>query len=236
MQQDVVAEPIGPVGILAAMRDRTHRLHTEAERSGIVRDVLRGTASKDGYALLLRNLHPVYQALEDGLERHKRTELLCGLARSELYRSAAIEADLDAIAGPGWPALLPLLDAARCYAARVAVAGEGDGALLLAHAYTRFLGDLSGGRVMAARLAASLPELPAVLSFHAFPGITDVERFKVDYRLAFEVAGSRIPAVERVVEEAAEAFSLNIALSNEVQEVARTWQGRASSSVERSFA
>jgi len=236
MQQAETAERIRPVGLVAAMRHRTRRLHAEAERSGIVREVLRGTATTDGYALLLRNLHPVYRALEDGLERHRRTPLLRDLARSELYRSAAIEADLAALVGLTWPESLPLLAAGRRYAARVEVAGDGDGSLLLAHAYTRFLGDLSGGRVMAARLTASLPTFPVALSFHAFPRIADVERFKAEYRLALDDAGSRISELQQVVKEAEEAFSLNIALANQVQIVASTWQRWAIQPILHTFA
>ena len=236
MQQTQTVEQIRAVGIVAAMRHRTRRLHAEAERSGIVREVLRGTATKDGYALLLRNLHPVYRALEDGLERHKPMLLLRDLARSELYRSAAIEADLAALVGPTWPESLPLLAAGQRYAARVEFAGGEDGSLLLAHAYTRFLGDLSGGRVMAARLTASLPTLPTALSFHAFPRIADVERFKADYRLALDDAGNRLSALRRVVKEAEEAFSLNIALANQVQIVAQTPQQSAIQSIQHGFA
>ena len=204
-------------GLVAAMRARTSDLHTLAERSGIVREVLRGTASRQEYALLLRTLLPSYQALEAGLERHRQSPLMADLACPELYRAAAIEADLSVLVEPDWAERLPLLAAGRDYANCVAAASAGDGARLLAHAYTRFLGDLSGGRVMAVRLAASLGPLSGALRFHAFPGIANVNAFKAAYLAALDRAGTLVSEVSLVVDEAAVAFTCNIAVSNAVQ-------------------
>ena len=53
------------------LRERTQALHTRAERSGIINDVLRGKASRYGYALFLRNLLPAYRQMEAGLERQE---------------------------------------------------------------------------------------------------------------------------------------------------------------------
>ena len=62
-----------PVSIVTALYLRTRNLHLEAERSGIIRELLRGNASRNGYILLLRNLLPAYQAMEQGLARHRKT-------------------------------------------------------------------------------------------------------------------------------------------------------------------
>ena len=45
-----------PISVVTALYLRTKTLHLEAERSGIIRELLRGNASRDGYNLLLRNL------------------------------------------------------------------------------------------------------------------------------------------------------------------------------------
>lgn len=202
-----------PAGLIAAFRARTHALHVRAERSGIMRDVLRGTASRYGYALLLRTLLPAYRALEAGLHRHADSPLLADVARPELYRSAAIESDLYRLAGPDWTATLPDLSAGEAYAGRVAAAAEGDGSLLIAHAYTRFLGDLSGGRIMAARLAARMGLTPDSLNFYEFPRIADLTAFKAAYLGALDGVGRRLPNPEAVIEEAGEAFLHNILVS-----------------------
>jgi len=57
--------------IVTALYLRTKALHVEAERTGIIRDLLRGEATREGYVLLLRNLLPAYRAMEQGLVRHR---------------------------------------------------------------------------------------------------------------------------------------------------------------------
>jgi heme oxygenase len=201
-------------GLVMALRQRTKGLHVEAERAGIIRDLLRGTVSRPGYALLLRNLLPAYQALEAGLERHRGTTLLANLARPEVYRAASIETDLTTLAGPAWRDVLPLLESGQNYANRVTAAAAGDGARLLAHAYTRFLGDLSGGRVLAARLET---RLPGVLRFYEFPLIADPGAFKATYLTALDHAGRLVADTRAIIEEAADAFMCNIHLAEAVK-------------------
>lgn len=141
------------------MRERTRALHRQAERSGIIAAILRGQANHRGYALLLRNLLPIYRALEAGLEHHRRTPGIGPLAQPAVFRARAIACDLDHLyltAG----ARVPVLPSAERYRLAVADAARGQGARLIAHAYVRYLGDRSGGRVMRGLLARSL-RLPA---------------------------------------------------------------------------
>jgi heme oxygenase (biliverdin-producing, ferredoxin) len=167
--------------------------------------------------MLLRTLLPVYQALEAELQRHGGSPVLAGIARPELYRAAAIEMDLSALAGPGWAQTLPALPAGQDYAARVTAAAEADAGLLTAHAYTRFLGDLSGGAIMARRLALSLQLQPDALRFFDFPGIVDVRAFKATYLDALDDAGRRVADPQAIIDEATQAFVHNILLSEAVE-------------------
>ncbi len=173
--------------------------------------MLRGRAGRAGYALLLRNLLPVYRAIEGGLARE--TALLRPFARPELYRAGRIEADVTALCGPNWPALLP---AGARYAARVARAAEGDGTLLIAHAYVRTLGDLSGGQMLGKLLARTLALPAAALSFYDFSDVADIPATKAAWRSALDAAA----APERLLHEARVAFRLNIALSEAVRDAA----------------
>jgi heme oxygenase len=212
------AAPSVPATLAAALRMRTGALHARAERAGVVRAILAGEASRHGYALLLRNLLPAYQALETGLERHRAT--LAGLARPDVYRAGAIAADLAALSGRDWPDRLRLLPAGARYAHRVALAAEGNGARLIAHAYARTLGDLSGGQVLRRLLARTLGVGPGSLTFLEFPTISDMAAFKADYRAALDRAGSTVGNLDDVVNEAAVAFRLNIHVAEAVQSAA----------------
>ena len=202
-------------GLVAAMRKRTHALHAQAERSGIVNEILRGRSTRFGYALFLQNLMPAYREMEDGLSRRADAPAIGAVARSELYRSCALEADLACLQrDETWQ--LPLLPAGERYRRQVARAAEGDGSRLVAHAYARYLGDLSGGQILKRLLARTMHLEPEALSFYDFPAIADADAFKTAYRKAIDEAADDIPDVGAVIEEAAAAFQLNIALSDAV--------------------
>lgn len=211
------AESPMPVSVVTALYLRTKALHLEAERTGIIRDLLRGEASREGYVLLLRNLLPAYREMENGFERHHGSSCLGGLANYGLDRAPAIEADLVALSGKDWQRDIPLLAAGDIYARRIAKAAEGDGARLIAHAYTRYLGDLSGGQILQRLLERSLELRPSELSFYDFPRFADLTALKADYRKVLDHAGALASDPQAVIEEGAIAFSLNIDLSCAIQ-------------------
>lgn len=183
---------------LDAIKAATWALHTKAERSGIIADIIAGRANQYGVALLWRNLLPVYQALDRSAFGHPA-----------LARSDAIEADLRLLA-PGVD--VPLLPEAAAYADRVRAAGDG----LVAHAYVRYLGDLNGGRIMKHRLAACLGVMAAKVTFHDYPALADPGAFVRSYRSALDLAVQAVPH-ELAAGEALVAFEMNIALSQAVK-------------------
>lgn len=95
--------------------------------------------------------------------------------------------------------------------------GEESPELLVAHAYTRYLGDLSGGQVLGKITQKSLGlSNKDGLSFFYFPGVTSPNRFKQLYR-------SRMNSIElseeqkaAVLQEAVNAFELNIQVGKKI--------------------
>jgi heme oxygenase len=206
-------EPTTPVSVVTGLYLGTKALHLQAERTGIIRDMLRGAANREAYVMLMRNLHPAYQALESGLKAHRDTPTLRALAAYDLDRTSAIVADLVALSGPDWAEDIALLPEAEAYAARINDAAHGDSDLLIAHAYTRYLGDLSGGQILRRLLAKSLALTDAQLSFYDFPRFDDLAALKSDYRNALEDAGTRVADPDAVIAEGNVAFTHNIAVS-----------------------
>ena len=211
-----------PASVVSGLYLRTRALHLQAEKSGIISDILHGVASRESYALLLRNLHAAYCEIETGIARHRDSRALGLLATYELDRTSAIESDLAALCGADWARTIPLLPAGEAYARRVAQVAQGDGARLIAHAYTRYLGDLNGGSLLARLLAKTLGMQPNELSLYDFSGVSDPATLKNDYRQALEQAGAAAADSGAIIEEGAVAFSLNIALSVAVQQHALT--------------
>ncbi len=203
-------------GFAARLWAETKTLHVQAERSGMMARILRGRASRHGYALLLRNLLPAYVALEASLDHHRHSPAVGLFARPPVYRTAALHADLDALEGADWANTLALHPEATLYAEAIARAGVGDGAGLIAHAYTRTLGDLSGGQIMQTVLARTLGLGADALAFYRFDGIDDIAAFKADYRADLDRAGAMMADPHAVLAEAAEAFRHNMAVANAV--------------------
>ena len=171
--------------------------------------MLRGRAGRDGYALYLRNLLPAYRALEQGLERHRSTPGLGALAEPALYRQpGARVAILLAWPVPDWHE--GVADPARGRTLRPTGRGGGRRApasRLIGHAYTRYLGDLSGGQILSRLLAKSLALGPATLAFYDFPG--DLRRRGVQGRtIAIDSTPPRIEFadVDSLLDEAAMAL------------------------------
>jgi len=214
-----------PVSVVNDLYVRTRKLHLEAEKSGIISDILHGTASREGYVLLLRNLHSAYREIETGIERHRDAPGLDLLAKYKLDRAPAIASDLTALCGADWAERIPLLPAGEAYARRVTLAAQGEGSRLIAHAYTRYLGDLNGGSVLARLLAKTLGLQPGELSLYDFSGLSSPLTLRNDYRGALDQAGAAAPDPDAIVEEGALAFSLNIALSVAVQQHPSTHTG-----------
>ena len=128
----------------ALLRSRTKEAHTAAERSGVMSSLLRGHVTRERYALLLRNLHPLYDALERALDRVRDDPWLQPIHDPRLWRTAPLERDLVHLAGPAWAAL-PVTATAAAYAQRIDGLHHDHPGQLVAHAYVRYLGDLNGG-------------------------------------------------------------------------------------------
>ncbi|MDZ7753400.1 MAG: biliverdin-producing heme oxygenase [Gammaproteobacteria bacterium] len=198
-----------------ALREATRDVHKRAERTGVIRELLAGTAGHGAYLLLLRNLEPVYAAMERRLEAAGDGPLR-ELARPGLYRAAALERDLRHLAGARWRHEIPLLEAGAAYQQRVE---EVSAAGLAAHAYVRYLGDLNGGRILSRVLGETLGLTTRELGFYHFPAIPDVPRCIADYRAALDRLAPALDTAEMVA-EARYAFECNIALSQSVEEAA----------------
>merc|ERR1719436_1513295 len=75
---------------------------------------------------------------------------------AELRRLAAVEEDLAHFYGPGWREQVEPSPATRKYCDRIAKVAAETPRLLIAHQYTRYLGDLFGGQMMGGMAVDSL--------------------------------------------------------------------------------
>lgn len=208
-------DPTAAPPLAARLRNATQVLHREVERAPLIVQWLRGTLPRPAYVALLRQLHAWYDALESSLATASAADpRLAALPWPPLQRAAALAADLGALAGDQWAAL-PLLPTAAQRAAMLREAGRrGDVATLIAWAYVRYLGDLSGGQRLATvaapwHRAAGDAEGPA---FYDFSRAGDARTLAAELRRGLD-ALPLTPAEQDAVEAAAlEAFRAHATL------------------------
>ena len=96
-------------------------------------------------------------------------------------------------------------------APRLEQAGEWGG-LLIAHHYTRYLGDLSGGQAIGRILDRTFELDGKGIAFYDFPEIEKPKIYKDGYRARLDALGMSAEEQDRVVDEVKVAFRLNQAL------------------------
>lgn len=201
------------------LRAETKDAHVLAERSGIMRSLLRGTITRDAYVSLLRNLAGIYRPLEQELDRHAAHPALVGLDLQSLRRLDPLERDIAALNGDAAQNAPADQPATREYSERLRELGRSSPELLLAHAYVRYMGDLSGGPMLKAVVAKALglSDDGRGLEFFAFPRIADPVAFKQAFRGALDATAGIVLSADAVVREAQYGFALHERLFRELQ-------------------
>lgn len=198
-----------------AMREGSRAEHVAAESSVFMAELLDGKLTATAYADLLLRLRRVYAALEETVTAHHADPIVAAVHDTALERLSAIDADLAHWA-PGVDAETIDSPATAAYVDRIRAAGAWGG-LLLAHHYTRYLGDLSGGQVIGRVLQRTfdLPQDQGI-SFYAFPEIPKPKPYKDSYRARLDGLGLSADDVARVVDEVRAVFALNQGLFEEL--------------------
>ncbi|AZP17314.1 biliverdin-producing heme oxygenase [Streptomyces aquilus] len=196
------------------IRTASHEQHVEAETSTFMSDLLGGRLGVDAYARYTEQLWFVYEALESGADRLASDPVAGPFIQPELYRLAALERDLEHLRGPGWRTGLSALPATRAYADRVRECAERWPAGYIAHHYTRYLGDLSGGQLIRdkAERTWGFARKGDGVRFYVFEGIANPAAFKRGYRALLDAVRADDLEKQRIVAECRRAFALNTAV------------------------
>ncbi|MER5933225.1 biliverdin-producing heme oxygenase [Streptomyces sp. NPDC002054] len=200
------------------IRVASHEQHTEAETSTFMSDLLGGRLGVDAYARYTEQLWFVYQALEDGAEALRDDPVAGPFIRPELMRLAEIERDLAHLRGPQWRETLAALPATRAYADRVAECAAGWPGGYVAHHYTRYLGDLSGGQIIRdkAERTWGFERKGDGVRFYVFESIANPAAFKRTYRELLDAIAADDLEKQRIIDECKRAFDFNGAVFREL--------------------
>ncbi|MEU7022921.1 biliverdin-producing heme oxygenase [Streptomyces sp. NPDC046203] len=200
------------------IRTASHEQHTEAETSGFMTDLLGGRLGVDAYARYTEQLWYVYRALE-GAPGALRSDPVAGpFIQPELFRIEALERDLAHLRGPGWRAGVSALPSTRAYAERIAECARTWPGGYVAHHYTRYLGDLSGGQIIRDRAERTwgFARKGDGVRFYVFDAIPNPAAFKRDYRELLDAVAADELEKRRIVDECKRAFDFNGAMFREL--------------------
>ncbi|KAJ8263986.1 hypothetical protein GJAV_G00143800 [Gymnothorax javanicus] len=203
------------------IKSRTKDSHVRAENTELMRSYVRGKVSLQQYKLLLCSLYEIYKALEEELDRNSAHPGVAPIYfPQELARLESLEKDLEHFYGQDWREKLIVPAATHRYAQRLREVSKENPKFLVAHAYTRYLGDLSGGQVLGRITQKSLGLSGGEgLSFFQFPGVSSANLFKQLYRSrmnSIELSGEER---EGVLHEAVRAFECNIEVFDDIQNI-----------------
>ncbi|KZT19520.1 heme oxygenase-like protein [Neolentinus lepideus HHB14362 ss-1] len=218
------------------LRTGTAVAHDNLEHSDGAGWLVRGELDRDEYVRFLMMLWHVYDALESALAHHAANPALAPSYNPTLLsRTAALDADISHfldVPSTAWlshPIAKQLSSSPpaplSAYTSRLSFLSSTHPHLLLAHAYVRYLGDLSGGQTIKRRVAKAYgldTKDSRGIEFYEFnqPGsgsatgsLGDMKRIKEWYRDAMNSGvgdDERLKAA--IVEEANTAFTLNAGL------------------------
>lgn len=200
------------------LKEGTKKSHSMAEGTGFIACFLKGTVEKNSYRKLVANLYFVYTAMEEEMVKHQKHPALSKLFFPELDRKLTLEQDLAYYFGANWKDQVAPSVATKEYVARIHQIADQDPELLIAHLYTRYMGDLSGGQILKkiAQNAMNLNDGEGT-SFYEFDRISDEKVFKANYRLAMDNLSIDEAKADLIVDEANDAFGKNMIMFKELE-------------------
>lgn len=200
------------------LREGTKKAHTMAENVGFVKCFLKGVVEKTSYRKLVSNLYFVYSAMEEEMERHHAHPILSKIYFQQLNRKKTLEQDLCFYYGSNWREQVAPSPAAKAYVQHIREVSASQPELLVAHSYTRYLGDLSGGQILKkiAQRAMNLSEGQGT-AFYEFKEISDEKAFKAEYRRVLDELPLDEATVDQIVNEANATFGMNMKLFQELE-------------------
>jgi heme oxygenase len=152
------------------VREASKEVHLAAERTPFIYSLMQGDLPSEAYFDYIAQLAPIYEAIE-------KWEGKLPFFDRRLDRFERIIADLEYVG------TRVVCDETITYVKHIKkLVKAKDEVRLVAHHYTRYLGDLSGGQAIGALVARNLSIPPNFLSFYDFDDIGDRVRYKITYR------------------------------------------------------
>ena len=195
-----------------AIRTATWGDHSDSEGSSVMEDIMRMRATREEYVDLVVQHYFMYEALEEASKALAADPRFAALHPAAIVREQTLVEDLEFLVGENWRDEISPVPATAAYADRIReIAAEGWLPGIIAHHYTRYLGDLSGGQMIAKRVKKQFGFERAGIAFYDFTELGDLGEFKQAYRGVLDVLGESLDEAERerMVAEVRAAYRFN---------------------------
>lgn len=206
----------------ARLRQGTATIHDDVEHTDFMVDLMEGRLDAEAYATLLTQYEVIYAALEERARAFADDPVFAAFHDPRLDRHARIVADLAALkssgvtvgSGPGSAVDSGVVPSARDYALRLSAIETPEA--MIAHHYTRYLGDLSGGQAIGTLMARHYGIGAEALTMWDFSALGKTKPYKDDYRGRLDEIAATGGDEQAVLDETIAAFEVNGALLSEL--------------------
>ena len=198
------------------LKEGTKESHSAAENTKFVASFLRGVVNPEEYRKLIANFYFVYSAMEEAISSTEDS-MVKAIRSEDLERKESLAKDLEYYYGSYWETTIKPSEACNTYVNRIKQIAETDPYLLIAHHYTRYIGDLSGGVILKGIAEKALNLAGEGLHFYDFPDISDAKGFKTSYRTQLDSLPLTEQQKSAIIEEANYAFQLNMYMFDELE-------------------
>ena len=193
-----------------ALRERTWSSHGDSEGATFMKDLMTGKGTREDYIALVVQHYFIYEAIESAATTFASDAVAAPFITPQLTRLPAIEDDLEFLLGANWRLSVQPLPTTQRYAQRVyQIAAEGWAGGFIAHHYTRYLGDLSGGQVIRTLMQRQFGFETNGVGFYLFDQIAKPKEFKETYRDQLDAVDWSEDERERVIDEVIAAYKFN---------------------------
>jgi heme oxygenase len=196
----------------ARVRTGTRAEHDAAQGSGFLDALADGRLPLAAYADLAAQHYAIYETLEKAAAVMADDPSAGAFVFPELARLPALAADLHFLGETP-----PVLPATEAYCARLRDVAFDRPAAFVAHHYTRYLGDLSGGQYLGPAIARAYGLNGDGHRFFVFPGVHP-PAFRAGYRELLDRVTWPAEEQDVFLAEVARAYRLNIAVLAELKE------------------
>ena len=219
------ADTPDPPAFSLRLREATSAAHDQAESQQFIQMLMAGSLNVRALVSLLESLVPVYTELEEQMKAHTADPTVGLFDHRALDRTERLCADLECFGSRGRMIDSPAVSA---YVAAISESAASPHRLL-AHHYTRYLGDLAGGQAISRLVQRHYGVSADHLTYYDFSDLGDTHHYRRTYRALLDLVPWTPTEQAEFIAECEVAFESNSVLFAELGERCGLSTGRPSS-------